>query len=414
MSNFIQDFLAYNCGTECHVNYLRWSALATIAVASGPRYFVQQGRIRVYTNDYFALIGSPGVKKTYAKDQTRDLISEALPDHPIGADLMSRDALINYMASEDTEREYIDFEGVSKTYHPTTLFINELKHLLSYTPGATISCFVDLYDRCDRPWTGLTIRRGKEFIERPCLNIIACENTDWFVRNLKNDLLTGGFARRFTVVYEPDDSTLKIALPYLPDNHVTLWDSLKKKLINISNNSHQFQWTPDGLTFFKEWYKQHWATMPDDKILRGFLRTKDQKLLKTAMWLDLAEDKPTYIITPSLLEESLFFFNQIEPNMPKLYMAAGRNELALPQQGILDLLELNEGILQDRELLRKIDKDFTPDEKTKVLKNLQQLGSLVKAEVKFNGKQQGVYFLNGRGLADLKDKGISYRVFPAF
>lgn len=408
--NFIQDFLSYNSGTECHVNYLRWSALSALAIAAGPRYYLQQGRIKVHTNDYIVLVGDQGVRKSYAKDQARDLISEALPDLPIGADLTSRDALAKFMSLDETERTYTSEKGIQYNYHPTALFINELKHMLTYNPMGMISFIVDIYDRCHTSFRGVTITRGEEIIEHPYLNILACENTDWLVNQVKGGLITGGFSRRFTVVFEPADPDIIISRPYLPKDHDILWERMKSHLQGLQKNSREYTWTQQGYTYFDEWYTKHKKNMPDDKVMRGFMRTKDQKVLKLVMWLDLADPNPGYKVTPELIEEALAFFEALEPNMPKLYMAAGRNELAIPQQGILDLLELNKGCMVDRELLRKIDKDFSPAEKPLVIKNLIGLGSMIKVQAKLDGEPTKVYFLSVKCYAEWKKRGTQMQV----
>jgi len=61
------------------------------------------------------------------------------------------------------------------------------------------------------------------------------------------------------------------------------------------------------------------------------------------MLLALAEDEPKLVLTEQLLQLGLVLLDEIEINMPKLSVAAGRNELAIPQQRILELLK--EGIV---------------------------------------------------------------------
>ena len=48
---------------------------------------------------------------------------------PLAAAVQSREKIIEYLASEDSTRLYIDETGTKVEYHPYILFINELKNL---------------------------------------------------------------------------------------------------------------------------------------------------------------------------------------------------------------------------------------------------------------------------------------------
>jgi hypothetical protein len=376
MSNFISDFLEYNSGTECPKNYLRWTALSALAVAAGLRYDLNQGRITIRPNMYLLLVGEQGNRKSYAKDQARDLIEEAFPDFPIGADVTTRDDLMKFMSDEITERAYVDADGNQATYHPLALFVNELKHFLSYNPSTMISFIVDIFDR--KTFKGSTIRRGAEEIVNPCLNILACENTDWLIGRLKDGIITGGFSRRFVVVYEPENCDVIIPRPFLPANGKMLWARMKAHLQNLQSRAVHYKWDATAERFFDLWYKKHKESMPEDQTMRGFMRTKDQQMLKLAMLLDLAEEKPSYTITVDLLETVLAMFAEVEPNMPKLYAAAGRNELALPQQRLIELIITRGNIIAEKELLKIINKDMNTFEAGNVMRHLEMTDQVVK------------------------------------
>lgn len=402
MSNFIQDFLSYNVGTECHTNFLRWSAIAGIGIAAGFRYSVQQGRIKLTPHHYTLLLGQQGVKKTYAIDQIRDLITEVFPDHPLGSNLSSRDKIINYMSAE-CERAYTNEDGVSGTiYFPMTFFINEFKHFVSYNPSQMISFFVDIFDR---PFFDCsTISRNTEPIVWPCLNILAAENDDWMLHQLKNGIITGGFSRRFIIVYEPEDSEKIIARPFLPDDADKIWSRMKDHLQAIHQGHHRYQWTTDAIKFYDAWYLEHKKKIHSDKAIRGFMRTKDQMLLKAAICIDLAESSPSYKITTDLIQETLSWFETFEPNLPKLYIAAGRNELAMPQQEVLETLKVHGGCIEERQFLRLVDKNLSPMEKMSVLKNLSNLGYLARVKAVLN-EREGNYYLTIERYAKEKKAG---------
>ena len=404
MSNFISDFLEYNSGTECHKNFLRWSAISALGISAGLRYSLKQGRLRLTPNMYILLVGGQGTRKTYAKDQTRKLIEEAFPDHPIGADVTTRDDLIKYMSSEVTERAYVDATGASDVYHPMALLINEFKSFLSYNPIMMITFIVDIYDRTDKIYVCRTIKRGEESITHPCLNILSCENTEWLINNLKGGIITGGLSRRFIVVYEDARPERPIPLPYLPANSKALWDRMVLHLRNLHTTSKEYKWEPAGEALFRKWYVKNFHNLPDDPNMAGFMTTKDQQLLKTCIALDLAEEKPCYTITEELVSLGLAMFDAIEPNMPKLYASAGRNELALPQQKLIELIESRNGIMTEKEVMRLTGKDLGPMEQLSSIKFLVDTEQIWKQTFRWPDDKAGVktWLVSKKGMEDPK------------
>lgn len=405
-SNFIQDFLEYNSGTECHKNYLRWAAIATLGVAAGLRYRLNAGGLRITPNIYVMLVGGQGTRKSFAKNRSKDLIELAFPDYPIGADVTTRDDLMKWMSSDATERAYTDAEGVSDTYHPMALYINEFKHFLSYNPTMMISFIVDIYDYTDRIFRGSTIKRGQEEIKHPYLSILACENTDWLVNSLKGGIITGGFSRRFIVVLETGRPERAMAFVEMPDNHEEIKQRMVKHLQSLWTTPRDFTWTESGKTYYKKWYQHNFDNVPDDPTMQGFMATKDQQLLKVCMLLDLAEEKPNYQITPDLLETGLAMFSAIEPNMPKLYASSGRNELALPQQKLIELIESRGGVMSEKEVQRMTVKDMSPSEQFNSIRWLVETETLVKHLMSYPDEKSAkrIYLISASGMKNEKVK----------
>lgn len=383
MSNFIQDFLEYNSDTECHKNFLRWAAISAIGSSAGLRYRLKVGGLRIYPLMYIIFVGAQGTRKSFAKSKARDLVELAFPDYPIGADVTTRDDLMKYMSSEVTERGFIDSDGCADVYHPLALYINEFKHFLSYNPSMMISFIVDIYDYCDRIFKGSTIKRGQEEITHPFLSILACENTDWMVGKLKDGIITGGFSRRFIVVYETGRPDKPIPIPGLPCDHDIIQKRMIAHLQRLHTTAKDYTWDNAGLKAYETWYIKNFHSVPDDPIMAGFMSTKDQQLLKTCICLDLAEEQPSYIITEDLIETGLAMFAQIEPNMPKLYASVGRNELALPQQKLIELIEAKGGIMAEKEVKRQMTKDLSPFELYNSIKHLVETDDLIQKAFPF-------------------------------
>lgn len=381
---FINDYLLYNEQNECHRNYHIWSALAILAAASGRRVHCKQGYFDVQTNLYVCLVGKQGNRKSTAKDIARDLFADACPDIPIGASVQSREDIVKFMSSEHCLRA-MNIEGQPIEYRPMVFFVNELKNWLSINPGATIEFLTDIYDR--KYFDASTIKHGMQKIVNPCLNILACETPEWIIDKLKLKIISGGFSRRMVYVYVTEEEEQKrIAFPNPTQEMKDARARCVKHLQKLTNISGVFSWTPEARQFYEYWYVH--LPKPPDETMAGYYRSKHIMLLKVAMLNALAADDPKLILTKDLLEISLAMLDSIEKNMPLLSIAAGRNELALPQQRILEVLRQNGGHMREKQLRLVIDKDLEPGEQLTLLNHLNTgLGLIKKLKVHRNGTQ---------------------------
>jgi len=364
---FLQDYLFYNEENECPRDYHLWSALTVISAANGRRVYCNRGYNTLHTMLYVTLVGKQGTRKSTAKDIAKDMFTEACPDIPIGAAVQSREDIVKFMSSEHCLRA-MNINGEPIEYRPMVFFVNELKNWLSVNPGAMIEFLTDIYDR--KYFDASTIKHGMQKILHPCLNILACETPEWIIDKLKSKIISGGFARRMIYVYITDEEqTKRIAFPRPTAEMELARQRCVKHLQKIATISGEFTWSPDGYKFFEDWYNT--MGKPEDEVMAGYYRSKHDQLIKVSMCLALAEDDPKLVLTKDLLVLGLSMLDHIEKNMPLLSVAAGRNELALPQQRILEVLRLHDGHMREKLLRQAIDKDLEPNEQYTLLRHLE-------------------------------------------
>lgn len=380
---FINDFWEYCQCYEIPRNYAILSSIGLLAASVNRRVYIKQGDITIHANMYICLVGEQGGRKSTPKDFARDVFAEVFPNMPVAAAMQTREKIIEYLASDESIRLYHDETGAKIEFHPYILFINELKNFLSFNAAGMIEFLTDIYDR--KFFDASTIKRGLEVIPNPCINILACETSDWIVDRLKGRIISGGFSRRMVYVYELEKTNpaemICIPRPIITDKAKRAMAAVKQHLLDIKDISGQFQWTKEGGEFFDEWYRENKRTLPDDPLMRGYRKTKDVQLLKLCMLLAMAYPKPQLLMTPELLQFGLAVLDANEVNMPRLFMSIGRNELAIPQQKIFDLLENNDGWLPKKKLMAEMDKDLTPDEQWKIIRHLKDTDRLFEADV---------------------------------
>src|SRR6266516_8045818 len=106
-TNFIQDFLEYNDGNECPKPFVLWTAYGILSAAIGHKVWHFQGDyFFIRCDTYILLVGESGDKKTSAMDLGLDLLIEVFPDIVLSGDNETYQAVIKWMDSDDSTREY--------------------------------------------------------------------------------------------------------------------------------------------------------------------------------------------------------------------------------------------------------------------------------------------------------------------
>lgn len=376
--SFLKDYALYNSDNECPREFHIWSAISIVAATLGRRVRCSMGYFTIHPNLYIVLVGGQGSRKSTAKDIARDMFIEACPDIPIGASVQSREDIVKFMASDNCIRAYTDENGQPIEWRPLVIFANELKNFLSIDPGKMIDFMTDIYDRAY--FDASTIKHGLQKILNPCINFLACETPKWIVNKLKSDIISGGFSRRVIYVYITDESS-RIPFPEVSDAAKAARERCVKHLQKISTLAGEFTWDEEAKKFYSEWYK-NLKPPNDDDVMAGYYKSKHIQLIKIVMGLAACEPEPKLVITETLLRMGIVFLDKLEVNMPKLFIAAGRNELAVPQQRILELLRDNKGFMREKQLKILLDKDLNPMEQFSLFKHLQEAtGQITKVSL---------------------------------
>jgi len=336
---------------------------------------------------YICLVGRQGIRKGTAKDLACDLFTEVFPTYPLAPSVISREKLVERLADPELCRCYTDENGEVIEWRPMALFINELKNFMSVNPGAMIEFLTDIYDR--KFFNAGTIKHGLQNITNPCINILACETPDWIIDKLKLKIISGGFSRRMLYVYETEQAP-RITFPYVSPEAAEARQWCAKHLEKVSTIAGSFKWENQATRdFFDEWFKA--LPVPDDTVMAGFYEAKDVLAQKVAMMLAIAQPEPKLVFTIDLLDTAIAFLESIEENLPKLSVAVGRNELALPQQKLLEIVAKHNNFIEVRALKRLMETETSPMEYNTITRHLEDTRQLLVRAWKENGVTRMVY-----------------------
>lgn len=380
--DYLQDYWTYHSCYEIPRNYAFWSGITLIGAVVNRKVHFFHGDIELHGNLYCMLVGPQGNSKSTCCDFSCGFFKHVCPDMELGASTQSAEDIVKVMADEKFVRCYTDEKGDQIEVRPYPFFINEFKDFIAYNPTRMLNFLTNIYDR--KSFDASTIKRGAEHIINPCLNILACENPDQLVGLMKNNIMTGGMSRRMIMVYEPHYQNPKPII-IITDEARAAKERFLQRLIDVrSSGIGEFKWEKSGMDFYIPWYNQKHKKLAEvtNPIMRGYLSTKHIQLFKICMLLDTVSDKPMFQFTGDLMELGMAHLDSIELHMPKLSVAAGRNEMAGPQQKILDMLRDCGGIMPEKLLKKKIETELTPIEIFSVFKHLEDTDQVVKKFMK--------------------------------
>jgi len=377
-NDFLYDYNQYCSSYEIPQNYIYWSAIALLGACIHKRASFNIGDIKIHGNLYVMLVGPQGNGKTVSCDFAKGFFTEAYSELPIGASTQSAEDIVKVMCQDDFPRAFKDEKGETFLVSPYAFFMNEFKNFVAYSPSRMLAFLTDIYDR-DK-FDSSTIKRSAEVIINPCLNILACENPDWLIRNLKADVVSGGFSRRVIYVYETKRAEPK-AIITITDEAQAAKRRVVQRLLDIKDQVGSYKWTEAGKKFYVPWYVKKQKSIPDNPLMGGYIGTKHIQLFKVAMLLDFASAKPMFLFTDELLLRALAFLDSIEENMPKLSLSAGRNELAIAHQRILEVLRKNDGCMMEKDVKKVIETELTWQETATVLRHLEETEQIFRKDL---------------------------------
>ena len=376
---FLTNYLHYNKANEVPDIFTFWGGIFLLSSVAQRRVYISLSESldsyqRIHPMLYFGFIGSPASGKSYAKDRAREIFEEAVPLYPQGASSQSKEVIVKELSEPESIITFENEKGEQITTHSLTFFINELKNWLSINPLGMIDFLTDVYDT--HSYQAKTIKHGSQTIERPCINILACEVPEWIQKQFKMDILSGGFARRFIPVYYPHGRIHKADQSLLAE-HLEARRLCVEHLQKISTIVGRFTWSKEAWRYYAHWYETTNFESPN-KLMSQFNSSLNTTAVKVAMALALNEDEPQLILTLQNIQDAIGALKNLEPSMLALFSSIGRNEFMPVISRLLLTLKQNHGRMLDSDLLKELTNDVTVTEFGTILYQLERSNQIVK------------------------------------
>jgi len=385
-SPFLDDYLFFNSGNEVPANYSKFALLVMAAALLEARVWFDWNYSTFDANLYVGLVGPQGLRKSTAAGLAKDLLLSVDDTHPFSEPIFTKEATIRTLSQPDAKRSTTR-NGTTLIYEPLTFVLFELKDSLAINPAVPVNWLTSAYDGKGGSGSN-TIKRGVEKVEKPLINLLCCETTDWIVGKFRENILSGGISRRLLLVVE-DDYPDPIAEPKVPKGGREAYERVKKRLEFLAKAQGQSDLNAEAREWFNDWYEK--KVPPPGKFAKAWYSSKHEPLLKLAMILALADDE-SYKIGVRHLKTAMALLDSIEPRMLTLVAMSGRNPLLAPCYTLLG--ELKKGPMAESAARRIVFEFAAPREIEELLRHMVAT-RLIKMGAPDNGDRRVSLYRNG-------------------
>ena len=328
LSNWLEGYLEYTEETESSPIFNKWVGVSTLASALRKKTWLELGRLKVFPNLYIVLVAEPGVaRKSQAISYATSIIRE-VPSIVTAADSTTAHGLMQELEESTC---YDRLPDNSPMRHASLSVISKEFESFLGSAGSTkmITTLTDLFDSGEETWRHRTKSSGISTIPSVFLNILGATTPSSLRDSLQGIAVGGGLTSRILFVYS-EKKHKKIAIPELTPRLLELKELLVHDLQLISEITGGFQYTPDALDFWKEWYEAYDESSKErlqpKKEFDGWYSRKP--LLLQKMCLILASSKTS---------DRLIRIQDIEAALDLLYDAEKGMGIILPENGVREV-----------------------------------------------------------------------------
>ena len=339
--DWINAYLEYSSHSEAPTHMRFWSAVSAVAGALQRKVWIDQAYFRWYPNFYVILVAPPGVvSKTTTAGVAMSLLRK-VPGARFGPDVVTWPSLVQSFAESAEMFEASTGPGGAKEWNTQcamTLESGEFGNLLDPQDKQMVDLLVSLWDGKQGEFKKETKGSGKDKVENPWINLIACTTPSWIAGNFPEYMIGGGFTSRCIFVYA-EKKAKRVAYPsrQVPANLGTQAFELVEDLIKISKLAGEYRMTEAAYAWGEEWYARFEgmisAKLHDDRF-GGYIARKQTHVHKLAMVVAASRGEALWI-TDEHLAVADRMVSDLEDDMALVFSKIGRSDTSYHAERLL-------------------------------------------------------------------------------
>lgn len=344
--DWLQAYVDYASFTEAPKRMHFFAGVSAVAGALRRRVWIDQIYYKWYPNHYIVFVAPPGIVSKSTTSSIAMNLLRRVPGVKFGPDVVTWPALVQAFA------EAIEGFKIGSTTHlqcALTLESSEFGNLLDPQDRGFIDLLVHLWDGSDRPFRKLTKTSGKDTVENPYINLIACTTPAWIAGNFPEYVIGGGFTSRCLFVYaEVKDKLVAYPSTVVPAGVAEMRTKLVEDLTHISNLAGPYTLTPEAMEWGTEWYRRHNARndqLRADDRFGGYLARKQTHIHKLAMVLAAAK-RDTLDLKAHDLADAELMISTLEHDMPKVFAKIGLSDESIQAERFIQFIESSDTFVE--------------------------------------------------------------------
>lgn len=338
--DWLVALLDYTSYSEVPTKSMWWAGVAAIAGALQRNCWIEQGLFQIYPNVYIIINGPAGkVKKSTIINLALNRL-KAVEGINFAADSDTWEGLIQMMEDlHKTEQTTLTLDTKFTRTIPITVAAPEFSVFIDFEDHGKVSALTHLWD-CPPTFRKHTKFSGDEFLDKPCINMIAGTTPSWIKGSFNHWTREGGFASRCIWLHESQKSK---AVPWLedvlPPDYKLTEERLTTDLTYITRLQGPFTITPEAKSHESLRYHQHHNRMLLDLEVKlgGFQDRKQVHILKAAMAISAARGD-SRIIDLSCLKLAEEKVNEAEQDMIRTFAVVDERMDLLPYREMRSIL----------------------------------------------------------------------------
>lgn len=317
-----------------------WTAISTIAGALRRRVWLDMKYFKWHANFYIIVVAPPGIVSKSTTTAIGMNLLRKVPGIVFGPEVVTWPALVTEFAACS---EAFELDGEWHAQSALTLESSEFGNLLNPQDREMIDLLVNLWDSKQGAFKKVTKGSGKDSVENPWINLIACTTPAWIAGNFPEYVIGGGFTSRCLFVYA-EEKHKRVAYPHLviPPDIKEQEARLIQDLEHISTALvGPFSLDDAAIAWGREWYDYHYSHRPeelDDDRFGGYIARKQTHIHKTAIVLSAAQ-RDSKIITGDDLALANVMVTDLEKDMPKVFAKIGRSEESVQTERFIKFIQ---------------------------------------------------------------------------
>lgn len=371
--DWLESFLEYSKDSETPFKMLYWSGVSALGGALRRNVWLDRGRYTLYPNFYILFVAKPGiVQKTTTIEYATKLLRSVE-----GINFAPKSCTWEYLITLMDTLHVQDGNVINLTQQverTTAISVIAGEFGLFFDPEnvGMVNALTDLWD-CPTLFDKGTKTSGKDFLEKPCLNLIGATTPSWVRENFNRYSREGGFVSR-TIFIHADAKRQYVSKPVKGPETLRL--KLIRDLEYISQLRGEVIIEPDAEKFLEAWYIPHAQRLEKGLVdATGFTDRKQAHILKLALVIAVSR-RDDLRITLADMQEALQRVDEVEGDFAKAFEVVDERPELRPYHEITEYLKKHPNGVRQKMLFSLFASKYTHREITSALSSLMATGQV--------------------------------------